>query len=124
MANMIRPHISMYSYPPCDQPKPLGHKTWNVMTANDGRLPEFQSYVQQADAQGVRVLVSFEHIRGDATRCNQRKNKGNRQTEQRRLHGVSSWTSPARAVNPPPPRRSSPYIEASMAKSQQAKVTA
>jgi hypothetical protein len=47
---------------------------WNVMTANDGRLPGLQAYVQQADAQGVRVLVSFEHIRGDASRCNQRKN--------------------------------------------------
>jgi hypothetical protein len=47
---------------------------WNVMTANDGRLPEFQLYVQQADAQGVRVLVSFEHIRGDASTCNKRSN--------------------------------------------------
>ena len=47
---------------------------WNVMTANDGRLPEFQAYVQQADAQGVRVLVSFEHIRGDASACNKRSN--------------------------------------------------
>ena len=45
-------------------------------------------------------------------------------SEQGRLHGVSSWTSPARAAHPPPPRRSPPYIEASMAKSQQAKVTA
>jgi hypothetical protein len=47
---------------------------WNVMTANDGRLPEFQQYVQQADAQGVRVLVTFEHIRGDASTCNKRSN--------------------------------------------------
>jgi hypothetical protein len=47
---------------------------WNVMTANDGRLPGLQAYVQQADAQGVKVLVSFEHIRGDASRCNLRKN--------------------------------------------------
>jgi hypothetical protein len=47
---------------------------WNVMTANDGRLPEFQQFVQQADAQGVRVLVTFEHIRGDASTCNKRSN--------------------------------------------------
>src|SRR5919202_879007 len=47
---------------------------WNVMTANDGRLPELQAYVRQADAQGVKVLVSFEHIRGDASRCNLRRN--------------------------------------------------
>jgi hypothetical protein len=47
---------------------------WNVMSANDGRLPGLTQYVQQADAQGVRVLVSFEHSRGDATRCNKRSN--------------------------------------------------
>ena len=47
---------------------------WNVMTANDGRLPEFTEYVRQADAQGVRVLVSFEHIRGDASSCTKRSN--------------------------------------------------
>jgi hypothetical protein len=47
---------------------------WNVMSANDGRLPGFAQYVQQADAQGVRVLVSFEHSRGVATGCNLKKN--------------------------------------------------
>jgi hypothetical protein len=47
---------------------------WNVMTANDGRLPGLQQYVQQADAQGVKVLVSFEHIRGEASICNKRSN--------------------------------------------------
>jgi hypothetical protein len=47
---------------------------WNVMTANDGRLPELQASVAQADAQGIRVFVSFEHILGDASRCNVRRN--------------------------------------------------
>ncbi len=47
---------------------------WNVMTANDGRLPVLQQYVAQANSQGVDVLVSFEHIRGDATLCQNRKN--------------------------------------------------
>ena len=47
---------------------------WNVMTANDGRLPELQQYVAAADSQGVRVLVSFEHIRGDASLCFRRSN--------------------------------------------------
>jgi hypothetical protein len=47
---------------------------WNVMTANDGRLPGLQQYVQQADAQGVKVLVSFEHIRGEASICAKRSN--------------------------------------------------
>jgi len=47
---------------------------WNVTTANDGRLPELHQYVAQADAQGVEVLVSFEHARGDASRCNLRRN--------------------------------------------------
>jgi hypothetical protein len=47
---------------------------WNVMSANDGRLPELHAYVQQADAQGVRVLVSFEHARGDASLCFRRSN--------------------------------------------------
>jgi hypothetical protein len=48
---------------------------WNVMTANDGRLPALQQYVAQADAQGVRVLVSFEHSRGVATACDKRSNQ-------------------------------------------------
>jgi hypothetical protein len=58
----------------------LGVKTvrvvvpWNVMSANDGRLPGLQQYVSQADAQGVRVLVSFEHISGDASLCFRRAN--------------------------------------------------
>jgi hypothetical protein len=47
---------------------------WDVMTANDGRLPEVQAYVQAADAQGVNVLVSFEHSRGDASLCFRRSN--------------------------------------------------
>jgi hypothetical protein len=59
---------------------PLGVKTarivvpWNVMTANDGKLPELQAYVQAADAQGVQVLVSFEHIRGEASICQKSSN--------------------------------------------------
>jgi hypothetical protein len=47
---------------------------WNVMTANDGRLPGFTQYVQQADAQRVKVLVSFEHSRGDAGICTKKSN--------------------------------------------------
>jgi hypothetical protein len=47
---------------------------WNVMTANDGRLPELSAYVQAADAQGVQVLASFEHIRGDASLCFRKSN--------------------------------------------------
>jgi hypothetical protein len=47
---------------------------WNVMTANDGRLPELQSYVAQANAQGVQVLATFEHTRGDASLCFRRSN--------------------------------------------------
>jgi hypothetical protein len=47
---------------------------WNVMTANDGRLPGLQQYVQEADAQRVKVLVSFEHIRGEASICSKRSN--------------------------------------------------
>ena len=47
---------------------------WNVMTANDGRLPEVRQYVALANAQGVNVLVSFEHISGDASICQKRKN--------------------------------------------------
>jgi hypothetical protein len=46
---------------------------WNVMTANDGRLPELRAYVAQANAQRVQVLASFEHSRGDASRCFKRK---------------------------------------------------
>jgi hypothetical protein len=47
---------------------------WNVMTANDGRLPELQAYVAAADAHGVQVLVSFEHSRGDASLCFRKSN--------------------------------------------------
>jgi hypothetical protein len=47
---------------------------WNVMTANDGRLGELQSYVAQANAQGVQVLATFEHTRGDAALCFRRSN--------------------------------------------------
>lgn len=49
---------------------------YNVMSANDGRLPGLREYVRQADARGVNVLVSFEHIRGDASLCQLRKNFG------------------------------------------------
>src|SRR4051812_31374457 len=53
----------------------LGVKTvrvvipWNVMSSNDGRLPGLHQYVQAADAQGVRVLASFEHASGEASIC-------------------------------------------------------
>src|SRR5262249_37077496 len=68
-------------------------------------------------------LVPVDEIRPDQ-RGNQRKYEGNRQSEQGRLHGVSSWAISGAAAQRPPPRQSTPYIETSMAKSQQAKVTA
>jgi hypothetical protein len=33
-----------------------------------------RDYLNAAQAQGVEVLVSFQHARGDASRCNQKKN--------------------------------------------------
>jgi hypothetical protein len=59
---------------------PLGVKyarivlPWDVMTANDGRLPQLHEYMQQADAQGVQVLASIEHSSGDASICQKRSN--------------------------------------------------
>jgi Glycosyl hydrolase catalytic core len=47
---------------------------WDFMTANDGKLQELQAYVAAADAQGVQVLVSFEHSRGDASLCFRKSN--------------------------------------------------
>jgi hypothetical protein len=47
--------------------------SWNVMTSGDDELPRLTQYLQSAQAAGVEPLVTFEHTRGDASRCAKRK---------------------------------------------------
>ena len=69
-------------------------------------------------------LVPVDEVRPDQ-RGHQRNDKGNRQSEQRRLHGVSLWARPgAMAARNGPPAAAEinagagPYIETIVAKSQ------
>jgi hypothetical protein len=49
--------------------------SYNVMTRGDDELDRVRSYLSAAQAYGAKVLVTFEHARGDATICNKRKNR-------------------------------------------------
>ncbi len=48
--------------------------SWNVMTSGDDELSRVTQYLQAAQASGIDPLVTFEHTRGDASRCNLRRN--------------------------------------------------
>jgi len=49
---------------------------YNVMTRRgDDELDRVRTYLAGAQAARVRVLVTFEHARGDATVCNRRENR-------------------------------------------------
>jgi hypothetical protein len=43
--------------------------SYNVMTSGDDELDRVRTYLANAQAAGVRPLVTFEHARGDATTC-------------------------------------------------------
>src|SRR3954471_18722688 len=43
--------------------------SYNVMTSGDDELARVRAYLANAQAVGVRPLVTFEHARGDATVC-------------------------------------------------------
>jgi hypothetical protein len=47
---------------------------YNVIGKGGYDLTRVAQYLQAAQAQGVEPLVAFEHTRGDASRCNLRKN--------------------------------------------------
>jgi hypothetical protein len=49
--------------------------SWNVMTSQDDEIARLEQYLLSARAQGVEVLVTFEHARGDARRCKRRSNR-------------------------------------------------
>ncbi len=49
--------------------------SYNVMTSGDDELQRITDYVNGAAAAGVEPLVTFEHARGAAEICNQRKNR-------------------------------------------------
>lgn len=53
--------------------------SYNVMTSRDDELGRVSDYLNAASAAGVQVLVSFEHARGDASRCNQRRYRSRRE---------------------------------------------
>jgi hypothetical protein len=46
--------------------------SWNVMTSGDDELARVTQYLETANAQGIEPLVTFEHTRGDASRCKSR----------------------------------------------------
>jgi len=47
--------------------------SYDVMTRRDDELDRLDRHLDAAQAARVQVLVSFEHSRGDASRCNQRR---------------------------------------------------
>ena len=49
--------------------------SWNVATAANDEINRVIDYMAGAQRTGVRPLVTFEHARGDASICNQRKNR-------------------------------------------------
>jgi hypothetical protein len=51
---------------------------WNVMTSRDDELGRVTQYLDQAGAAGIEPLVTFEHARGDASRCGTRRNQRRR----------------------------------------------
>ena len=46
--------------------------SWNVMTSGDDELARVAQYLDTANAMGIEPLVTFEHTRGDASRCKSR----------------------------------------------------
>jgi hypothetical protein len=49
--------------------------SYDVMTSGDDELPRVTEYLAAAQAQRIEPLVTFEHARGAAEECNQRKNR-------------------------------------------------
>jgi len=47
--------------------------SYDVMTRRDDELTRISQYLAGARAANVQVLVTFEHSRGDASRCGQRR---------------------------------------------------
>ena len=47
---------------------------WDVVARGGYDLTRVTQYIQAADAAGVEPLVAFEHTRGDASKCNVKKN--------------------------------------------------
>jgi hypothetical protein len=47
---------------------------WDVIARGGYDLTRVSQYIGAADAAGVEPLVAFEHTRGDASKCNLRKN--------------------------------------------------
>jgi hypothetical protein len=47
---------------------------WDVIARGGFDLTRVEQYLQAAQAAGVQPLVTFEHSRGDASRCNLRRN--------------------------------------------------
>jgi hypothetical protein len=49
--------------------------SYNVMTSGDDEINRVIDYLRGAQASGVEPLVTFEHARGDASRCKRRANR-------------------------------------------------
>jgi hypothetical protein len=47
---------------------------WDVVARGGYDLTRVAQYIGEADAAGVEPLVAIEHTRGDASKCNQKKN--------------------------------------------------
>jgi hypothetical protein len=47
---------------------------WDVIAKGGYDLTRVTQYIGEADAAGVEPLVAFEHTRGDASKCNLKKN--------------------------------------------------
>ena len=52
--------------------------SYDLMTRRDDELARVAAYLDAAQAAGTQVLVAFEHSRGDASRCNLRRNQRRR----------------------------------------------
>jgi hypothetical protein len=70
---------------------------WNVVSAaakGDDLLTKFQAYYDSANAQGVQVLVSFEHTRGAPLDCRTSRNKKKAQCK---LPSTSAYSAAIKA---------------------------
>src|ERR687887_434607 len=48
--------------------------SYDVMTRKDDEVARVSDYLSRARSAGIEPLVTFEHSRGDASKCNRKKN--------------------------------------------------
>jgi hypothetical protein len=68
--------------------------SYDFLARGDDEVARVDTYLRQAQATNTQVLVAFEHSRGDASRCNQRRFRTQRQC---RLPSTQAYTRAVQA---------------------------